>query len=769
MSSPASVSPSGVYSTQNVDQVTTQQTGFRPIAIKVEHLWVQKGGGLLNPKKSILQDINFEIRPGSFVAVVGPNGAGKTTTFKALVGERPTYGRVLISRENGTSQQWEDMYANPDYWLQLIGYVPVDNVLHDDLTVRQALMHVGRLRLPGESDDMIYRKINERLQDLGFANDDERLDRLVRSLSSGERKKANVVAELLTDPPLLMLDEPTSNLDPNAERDLMDKLKSISGEQRSGQGPTILLITHTLESLDRCSSIVFIANSKLLKDGEPDEVFQWLEHNISTEHGATIPDSSNPFEHWAEIFEVHKTGEAGRRKPVDPKPLTTPVLNIRRQKPQSTFSHQFRILLSRYFLSRYNDLGGISAMLIAAFIAGFLLLIAPSSVFLETNDASIARQTVVLCVILVVIVGVFNSHREISKEFRIYIHERAKGLDPSAYVLSKVVWLSVVIGLFGGLIILSLMGFPISRTLVLIFGIILLLVGAVGTFSATGAIAQLSTAQKLARIGQLSIISLPLIAAALIQFQNKRLPVDHLSATTVELSIIVTFILTSIAALTVGLMASAVVGGNNDRATQLSIGLIIANVILAFSVLIVTAQRFRAFFDFLKPFTATHWGYRGIASSLSIYCWAGTYRMDEYNSLGHLIAVLLYIVLHIVVAVGLAILFLRLQETWITRGQVGRQLLREGSTWVLVGSAALLLSWGVFLTDQSKSFFDLTFYDRMLGSRRYASIIDIQSPSLAQQGTAYLSTSACLLQNDEGSEEDTFEDEESEGDVTMTR
>lgn len=713
-----------------------------PIALRIEHLWVVKGGGLFSKPKAILQDVSFEVQPGSFVAVIGPNGAGKTTLFKALVNEKPTYGRVLVAQGNSDSARYEDLYANPEYWLQQIGYVPVDNVLHEELTVRQALEHVGRLRLPNRSEAEIWQIITDKLRRLGFAEDDERLDRLVKSLSSGERKKVNIAAELLTNPPLLLLDEPTSNLDPNAERDLMNALRNLSGEQNNGQGPTILLITHTLESLDRCSYVVFIANAKLCASGTPEQVFETLRQSLPLE--VRPPAAANAFEVWAAIFDHYKTVETAKNVQVKP-PDLAPVPTRQREQRLDSFSRQFRILFSRYFLMRYNDLNGVSAILWTGFIAGFLLLIAPSEIFLKARDASAARQTVVLCVILTVIVAAFNSHREISKEFRIYIHERAKGLDPLAYLSSKVVWLSVVIGAFSTLILLALMGLPIARLLCLLFGMTLLGAGILATLRDRRLQRQLTSVQRAWRIVQFGVVALPLLGAFFLQLQNKQLPTTPPVGTqAVEVSIIATLLLTSLAALTVGLLTSAAVGGNNDRATQFAIGVIIANVIMAFSALVGGTPAFRALFDALEPLTVTHFGYRGFASSISIYCWAGQFRFEEFNSLGHLIAVWMYLLVHFLVAVGICVLLLRLQEKWTTPTKVLRAVfLRERTAWALLAMLIGLLSWSNFLVSQSEAYASLTFYDMLYGGDRYARIESVREAQPLQRLIGQISASAC--------------------------
>lgn len=723
-----------------------------PIAIRVQNLWVVKGGGLRSNRRAILQDINFEARPGSFVAIVGPNGAGKTTLFKALVGEKPYAGNVLLRQ--GTDA-FEDLYDNPEYWLERIGYVPVDNVLHEDLTVQQALMHVGRLRRPDLSDETLWTRARVNLEKLGINRDDPRLGQLIKTLSSGERKKVNIAAELLTDPPLLLLDEPTSNLDPNAERDLMDSLKNISGEQNNGDGPTVLLITHTLSSIDRCSYVVFIANSRLESKGTFDSVYSDLEQKVTQKNSpedrengcGVLSQSPSQFEHWAVIFDCFKTNDKDSRRDTQPPPAgqSDRTTAPRTRRPDLVW-RQFQVLSSRYFLARYNDLGGIFTIFFSGFVAGFLLLIAPSEVFLKSKDASAARQTIVLFVILIVITSAFNSHREISKEFRIYIHERSKGLNPLAYVLSKVMWLAIVLGIFVTLIILATTGMPIARVLTLLLAIGLLIVGFSDTMRNAQAKA-MKGSQLYWRLAQVVLLALPLFAAFFIQLQNKALPDKPISATIVEIAIIVTLCLTGLAALSLGLLVSSIVGGNNDRATQLVIAVIIANVILAFSVLVVSSREFRSLFATLEPFTATHWGYGGFSTSLDLYCWAGSLRFDDFNSIGHLVSTWLYLGIQSLVAIVGSVLALRLQETWITRRQLLRAVVGERLAWASVLLFAVLISWTAFLSRQSLEYFSLTYYDELYGANRYADISHVTDASFIQQVNGRLNESACTIQS----------------------
>lgn len=729
-------------------------SSFAPIEIKVKDLWIVKGGGVFSGSKSILQSANLDVKSGQFVAVIGPNGAGKTTFFRSLIGDKPYRGRIMLYREDGSQDDFEDFYDNPEYWMELIGYIPVDNVLHEELTVRQALMHIGRLRLPHADDQEILQKINSTITKLGFRENDYRLDQFVGTLSSGERKKMNIASELLTDPPLLLLDEPTSNLDPNAERDLMNSLKKLAGSSNNGQGPTILLITHTLETLDRCDQVAFIENSKLVADGNIDEVFDQMKANALNDakeiSDVSIPNSidTNKFEDWAFIFDVYKTDEnRAKRLTTSPPQRENHSKAVRRETKSDSFWRQFKILLHRYYSLRFNDLNGIFTLLASGFVAGFLLLIAPSDIFLRAEDATPARQTFVLLAILIVIMGAFNSHREISKEFRIYIHERTKGLKPLAYLVSKLVWLSVVVALFATTMIMALIGTPIARWFSLGFGALLFIAGFLYNFFSTATRSQ-STRDKLIRTLRLLVIAVPFFLAFLVQMQDKTLPETPISPITVEIVMYFTLVLAGIAASASGILLSSVVGSNNDRATQLVIAFILFNVILAFSVLVVAAPEFRPLFDTLEPLSASYWGYSGVSAGMGIYCWAGRPVIENFNSIGYTITTWLYLIVHIIVTLGLSVMALRFQETWTSRQRTLTRMLspaREGINYVVVTAVAALLIWGGFLTNMSQEYFDLTYFDRLFSSNRYADIDNIEDTSQLEQIIGLVSQSACEI------------------------
>ena len=181
-------------------------------------------------KKDISQHVNFSAEPGQFVAFVGGSGAGKSTFMKCISGvTKPTSGKVLK---------------------KLIGYVPQDNIIYDDLTLIKMLQYAADLRMP---NDATKQEKEKRIEDvLSVVEMLDKKDVMIKKLSGGQQKRACIAVELIADPNLLFLDEPTSGLDPGTERSLMKTLRKMANG-----GKTIILVTHNTLNLHLCDKVVF--------------------------------------------------------------------------------------------------------------------------------------------------------------------------------------------------------------------------------------------------------------------------------------------------------------------------------------------------------------------------------------------------------------------------------------------------------------------------------------------------------------------------------
>ncbi len=186
--------------------------------------------------KILLNHVTFKSKPGDLIALMGPSGAGKTTLLTVLNGYlRPTSGEVRVNGEN--------LYAIYDALRGSIGYVPQDDIVHPELTVKEAITYSAKFRLPSDySNEEIEKRVEQTIKDLGL----EPVKNLQigkpekKVLSGGQRKRVNIALELVTDPALMFLDEPTSGLAADDTVALIDLLSSLAKKY----GKTIIVTIH---------------------------------------------------------------------------------------------------------------------------------------------------------------------------------------------------------------------------------------------------------------------------------------------------------------------------------------------------------------------------------------------------------------------------------------------------------------------------------------------------------------------------------------------
>ena len=214
------------------------------IGITVSHIvkTVKSGNNSIN----ICNDVSLEIRPAELVAIIGGSGAGKTTLMNAICGyNKPTSGKVVI---NG-----EDLYEKDTYEAlkSVIGYVPQQDIVYDNLTLFSMLNYAAKLRLPDDTSPAEReRRVREVIDMVELSS---KADTMIRRLSGGQKKRASIAVELLSDPQLFFLDEPASGLDPGTERNLMRTLKNMTQS-----GKTVILVTHSTLNLQDCDKILFM-------------------------------------------------------------------------------------------------------------------------------------------------------------------------------------------------------------------------------------------------------------------------------------------------------------------------------------------------------------------------------------------------------------------------------------------------------------------------------------------------------------------------------
>jgi ABC-2 type transport system ATP-binding protein len=185
--------------------------------------------------------VTFNIRPGQVLGYLGPNGAGKSTTVKMLTGLlEPTSGRVLF--------RGEDIRRDMKAFQRRLGYVPEEAHLYPHLSGREYVQLAGRIR--GIKRRVLEPKMDELLRLVGLWDDRHAS---LASYSKGMRQKILLLAALIHDPELLILDEPFSGLDVNAAMVLRSLLHSLAGRQKM-----ILYSSHVLEVVEKVAHSVLI-------------------------------------------------------------------------------------------------------------------------------------------------------------------------------------------------------------------------------------------------------------------------------------------------------------------------------------------------------------------------------------------------------------------------------------------------------------------------------------------------------------------------------
>ncbi|UJB68002.1 ATP-binding cassette domain-containing protein [Acaryochloris sp. 'Moss Beach'] len=212
-------------------------------------------------EKVILNQVSLAIEPKQLVAFVGGSGAGKSTLMKTLLGIEPlTSGQVLL---NG-----DDIRQHFDRYRSEIGYVPQDDIVHQNLTVMEVLTYACQLRLPPHTDSA--KTVAQALQQVQLSHVSQEL---VQNLSGGQRKRVSIAVELLANPKLFFLDEPTSGLDPGLDKTMMNLLRELSD-----QGRTIILVTHATSNLEVCDHIAFMGQGgHLCFFGPPKEALTFFQ------------------------------------------------------------------------------------------------------------------------------------------------------------------------------------------------------------------------------------------------------------------------------------------------------------------------------------------------------------------------------------------------------------------------------------------------------------------------------------------------------------
>jgi len=417
----AVLSENDVITIGNVDLVFSRGTLVRrtEAATRIGGLEVN-GVHFEADHKELIDDISFSCRPGTLTAVVGGSGAGKTTLVRLIAGyTRPSRGSVTF--------EGHDIHRDYATLRSRIGMVPQDDVVHRQLTVNQALSYAAELRLPPDTSKQDRAHVVAQvIAELDLTkNADTRVDKL----SGGQRKRASVALELLTGPSLLILDEPTTGLDPALDRQVMLMLRELADA-----GRTVLVVTHSVSYLDVCDQLLLVApGGKAAFCGTPDHV----EAALGTRN-------------WADIFAIvgADPDEANKRFLNERHPssavrsVSGPATDLE-QPAHTDVLRQLSTVARRQVRLVVSDRGYSLFLALLPFLIGVLsLTVRGKSGFgvadPRGNNPDQPGQILVMLNVGAVFMGTALTIRDLVGERPIFQREQAVGLSTKAYLGAKV-------------------------------------------------------------------------------------------------------------------------------------------------------------------------------------------------------------------------------------------------------------------------------------------------------------------------------------------
>lgn len=357
----------------------------------------------------LLKDVDLTIMPGEFVGIVGASGSGKSTLLRILNGDyAPQSGSVRFNGEAiGTFLE-----KHPGR----LAYLPQELILHNELTPRQALGYTAQLR-GMDNYDQAVENVLRRVGLLEHAN------KHIGNLSGGQKKRAGLAAELLSEPDALFLDEATSGLDPLGEKEMMELFRQLANS-----GMTVICITHFPGQLGLCDRILAVNKGNLVLNGAPQEILDRL----------AIPSFEDIYPKLPTLPAV----ERSKPSPIDMTKIPAPAQDF----IAPSVAEHASILARRYASILLRDrktviLYIVQPPIIAALIGGTFGNIVTG--FAE-RYASDVKQVAFLMLLAILWCASMNGVREIIKERNLFAHERRFGLDPTAYLVSKFLLLAIV-------------------------------------------------------------------------------------------------------------------------------------------------------------------------------------------------------------------------------------------------------------------------------------------------------------------------------------
>ncbi|RLD24766.1 MAG: ABC transporter ATP-binding protein [Bacteroidetes bacterium] len=437
-----------IYYTDIISQFQSENQ-FQILSLEVDHIGYTFKNGHIG-----LRNIHFSENSGKLMGIMGASGAGKSTLLNILNGsDKPSEGKVLL---NGV-----DIHHNPEFIEGVIGFVPQDDLLFDQLTVYQNLYYAAKLCFSNFSEEEIDSLVNKTLTNIGLLEikDLQVGSPLEKVISGGQRKRVNIALELLREPSILYVDEPTSGLSSRDSENIMDLLKDLSLN-----GKIVFVVIHQPSSVifkmfdkllvldtggyqifygDPVESIIYFREvAKLLESDQgecahcgnvnPEQVFDIIETRVVDEYGNITTDRKVTPEQWNRYYETN---------------LKQIPITVSEEKPESSLRipskwKQTKIFVLRDALAKLTNRQYVLINLLEAPVLAVILAVfvrySPTIEYIFQKNQNIPSY-LFMSIIVALFMGLTVSAEEIIKDKKILKREAFLNLSKNSYFTSKLI------------------------------------------------------------------------------------------------------------------------------------------------------------------------------------------------------------------------------------------------------------------------------------------------------------------------------------------
>lgn len=414
-----------------------------------------------------LKSFNLDVESGQLVGIIGGSGSGKSTMLNVLNGNlKPASGQITI---NGF-----DIQLDKKKLYGIIGYVPQEDLLFEELSVYENLYYNAKLCFSNYDEQQIEQLIKQTLEDFDLKEAKELKvgDPLNKVLSGGQRKRLNIALELMREPALLFVDEPTSGLSSMDSEKIINLLKRQTFKEKlvvttiHQPSSDIYKLFDKIIVLDQGGVVIYTGNpldaiTYFRKHGNyinPDDnecsvcgnvnseqILRIIESRVVNEFGKLSRKRKRPPEEWEEIYKQEILAKKSL-KPIEKRPLPDNKFNT----PDKI--KQFRIFFARNIKSKLNNLQYILLLIFEAPVLAFILALFTKQYtvfdddiehYIFANNENIPAY-IFMSIISVLFIGLVVSAEEILRDRKIIKREAFLNLSRSSYINSKVFYLIII-------------------------------------------------------------------------------------------------------------------------------------------------------------------------------------------------------------------------------------------------------------------------------------------------------------------------------------